>query len=363
MTGLSASTSSLCYVGCYTQFRDRSQDDGIYLCRLDTVTGALTRVGSAGGVTNPSFLALHPTRPLLYSVSETRDGKVCAFALDETDGSLRLINEQSSHGDDPCHLIVDRSGRFVLVANYSSGTIAFLPIREDGGLAPASETIQHVGSGPNPRRQTHAYAHSIWQDPTGDFVLSCDLGCDRVFVYRFDAGRGKLVPNDPPTGVIHPGAGPRHLDFHPNGRFVYVIDEIDSTLAVLSWDGVSGALTEIQSVSTLPAGFAGVNSCADVHVAPSGRFVYGSNRGHDSIAAFAIDEATGRVEPIGHQSTLGRTPRNFALDPSGSLLLAANQDSGGIVSFHVDAGTGRLTPSGQAVDVLLPVCVRFAGAR
>lgn len=363
MMGLSSSASNIVYVGSYTQFRNKSQEEGISILRLDSATGALTRIGAVGGVVNPSFLALHPIRPLLFAVSETRGGQVCAFAVSESGDSLRLINAQSSHGDAPCHLIVDKSGRFVMVANYSSGTIAVYPIGGDGALQPASDVVQHVGSGPNASRQQHAYAHSIWQDPSGRFVLSCDLGCDRVFVYRLDAERGKLIPNDPPAGATRPGAGPRHLDFHPNGRFVYVIDELDSTLTVFAWDGERGALTEQQVISTLPAGYAGDTTCADVHVAPSGRFVYGSNRGHDSIAVFAIDEATGRVTPIQHESTRGQTPRNFAFDPSGSLLFAANQDSDNIVAFRVEQQTGQLTPTSGVLDVMLPVCIKFAGAQ
>jgi 6-phosphogluconolactonase len=355
----SSSKATRVYVGTYTEPRPGQGEasEGIYVCQMDPQSGALTRESVGTGVVNPSYLAFHPTRPLLYAVSETTDGGVCALAVDPASGGLRLLNREASHGDHPCHVQVDRSGRYALVANYSSGTLAVLPIREDGSLAPASDVVQHVGSGPNERRQSHAYAHSIWPDPAGRFVLSCDLGCDKVFVYRLDLDSGKLIPNDPPFGVTHPGAGPRHLAFHPSDRWVFVIDEIDSTLTVFDYDASRVALAEIECVSTLPAGFTGQSTCADVHVAPSGRLVYGSNRGDDSIVVFAVDESTGHLSYVEHIPTGGRTPRNFALTPDGSLLLAANQDGNDVIAFRVDTTTGRLTPTGARAEFPMPVCL------
>jgi 6-phosphogluconolactonase len=260
---------------------------------------------------------------------------------------------------------VDGSGRCVLVANYTSGSVAVLPVGADGRVSPATYVDQHSGSSVNPRRQEGPHAHAIPLDPTGRFALCPDLGMDQLFVYRLDAAAGRLEPNDPPGARLAPGAGPRHLDFHPSKPWVYVINELGSTITAFEWDGERGALRELQTVSTLPETYMGSSSsttCADIHVAPSGRFVYGSNRGHDSIAAFAIDEATGTLTPLGHTSTGGRTPRNFAIDPSGTFLFAANQDTDTIVTFRLDAATGQPTPTGQVASVPSPVCLKIVQA-
>jgi 6-phosphogluconolactonase len=322
-------------------------------------------VGTAGGIKNPSFLAIHPSGRFLYAVCEVNDlagkpgGGVTAFSLDGRTGRLSLLNQQTSGGKGPCHLVVDATGTNVLVANYGGGSVAVLPIGEDGRLKEPSCFIQHAGSSVNPRRQQGPHAHSINVDPGNRFAMVADLGLDKVLVYRFDARRGQLEPNDPPSVALKPGAGPRHFSFHPDGHHAYVINELHSTITALGYDAQRGKLTAIQTVSTLPAGFEGNNSTAEVQVHPSGRFVYGSNRGHDSIAIFAVDAPTGKLTPVGHELTQGETPRNFALDPTGTWLLAENQRTGTVVVFRIDQQTGKLSATGQVLEIPSPVCIKF----
>jgi 6-phosphogluconolactonase len=354
------------YIGTYTS---GGKSQGIYLAHFDPATGRLGAPQLAARTANPSFLAAHPNRRFLYAVGETANfggkpvGLVSAFGIAADTGALTLINQQSSGGAGPCHLAVDRTGKWLLVANYGSGSIAVLPIRQDGALGEPGAIVQHHGSSVNPQRQAGPHAHFITLDPAGRFVLTCDLGLDKVLVYRLDPARGTLAPNDPPSASLRPGAGPRHLAFHPNGRLLFVISEMGSSLTAFSWDSRRGALKQLETVSTLPAAFAGSSTCAEVQVHPSGRFIYGSNRGHDSIAVFAVDSSTGKLSLLEHQSTQGQTPRHFAIDPTGRWLLAENQDSDNIVEFRIDAASGRLTPAGQEIKVGSPVCVEFVGAR
>lgn len=343
-------------------------DEGIYVYRLDAETGALAPLHAVGGVVNPSFLAVHPSRRFLYSVGEaagpdgTPTGAVSAFALDPATGSMTFLNRESSGGGGPCHLSVDATGRLLVVANYGTGSVTALPIGADGRLGPPGATIQHRGSSVDPRRQTGPHAHSIAPDPANRFALAADLGLDQVLVYRLDPASGTMAPADPPAASLRPGSGPRHLDYHPSGRWVYVINELDSTMTAGAYDAARGTLTEIQSLSTLPDDWSGTNYCADVHVHPSGRFVYGSNRGHDSLAIFAVDAGSGRLSPIGHEPTRGAWPRNFGIDPSGRLLLAANQNSDNIVAFRIDEASGEIVATGEMTRVPRPVCVKFVPA-
>ena len=354
------------YIGTYTS---GAKSQGIYLARFESATGRLDAAELAARMTNPSFLAAHPNRRFLYAVGEVGNfrgqpvGMVSAFGIAADTGKLTLVNQQSSGGSGPCHLAVDRTGKWLLAANYGSGSIAVLPIHEDGGLGEPGAIVQHHGSSVNPQRQEGPHAHFITPAPAGPFVLTCDLGLDKVLVYRLDAAKGTLVPNDPPSVSLRPGAGPRHLAFHPNGRLVFVISEMGSSLTSFSWDSRRGALKELEAVSTLPAGFAGNSACAEVQMHPSGKFLYGSNRGHDSIAVFAVDSRTGKLSLVECQSTRGKTPRHFAIDPAGRWLLAENQDSDNIVVFRIDSETGRLTPAGQEIKVGSPVCAEFLGAR
>lgn len=354
------------YVGTYTTTLPhvRGKGEGIYVFTLEPETGALNPSSAITGVVNPSFLALHPNQRYLYAVNETSEtdgqpgGGVSAFAIDPATGGLTFLNQQSSHGTDPCHLTVDQTGSYVVVANHGSGTVACYPIQSDGSLGPASDVVQHVGSSIYPQQQG-PHAHSVNLDRTNRFVAACDKGIDKVMVYQLDRATGRLVPNDPPFGASRPGSAPRHLAFHPTRPYAFVINEIGSSLTSFAFDPATGAMVEIETVSTLPEGYAERNSTADVRVHPNGKFVYGTNRGHDSIAIFGVDEATGTLTPLGHESTRGPVPRNINLDPTGRLLLAANQNGDTIVAFHVDPRSGRLTPTGAVTSVPTPVSIVF----
>ena len=368
----------LVFIGTYTQtmaypvcrvfglLSESRHSGGIYVCRFDGESGGLEPVSVVSGAENPSFLALHPNGSFLYAASEAqefegkRQGALYAYAIDAEAGRLEFINRVGSGGQGPCHARVDATGRFLLAANYHGGSVCVAPIGDDGGLEPLSCFIQHEGaSGVNPARQDRAHAHSINPDANNRFAYVPDLGQDRIIIYRLDAENGTLAPADMPYVEAEPGAGPRHFAFHPDGRHAYAINELGSTITAFGYDEESGALTATQTVGTLPPGFAGANTTADIHVHPSGRFVYGSNRGHDSIAIFSVDAATGGLAALGHEPTQGMTPRNFAIDPSGEFLLAANQDSDSLVSFRIDAETGGLTPTGEAADIPMPVCIKF----
>jgi len=351
------------YVGTYTA---GTESKGIYRFTLDLASGQLTPAGEPTATPNPSFLAFHPSGRFLYSVNEVSEfegakgGAVSAFAIDAKTGALSLLNQQSSKGSGPCHLSLDKDGKNVLVANYGGGSVAVLPVDADGKLKPASTFLQHLGKSANPKRQSGPHAHSVNLDRANRFAFVADLGLDKVFVYRFDAGRGELLPHDPQSFNTAPGAGPRHVAVSPDGGFVYVINEMALTVTALRYDATAGELTEVQTVSTLPEGASGSDySTAEVVVSPDGKFLYGSNRGHNSLAIFAIDQASGKLSLVGHQPTLGKTPRNFAIDPTGDYLLAANQNSDTLTVFKVDRKSGRLTPVGSPLSVPRPVCVRM----
>lgn len=352
---------NLVYVGTYT--RDGGSE-GIYVFRRDPETGRLTRLFTVPD-RDPSFLAFDPARRYLFAVNEHREhageghGHVASYAIDQDIGNLRLLSRQTTHGGEPCHLVTDPTGRFLFVANHEHGSVAVLPIGPDGQLAPASDLRQHTGSGPGPTQQG-PHAHFVTFDPAGERLLVTDKGIDKVMVYRLDAADGALHPHDPPFAALHPGAAPRHLAFHPNGRFAYVNGEADMTVTAFRYDPARGAFDALHHLSTLPPGATGQRfSTAQILVHPSGRFVYVSNRGHDTIAGFAIDQATGHLTAIGHTPTGGKTPRNFAIDPTGTFLYAANQGSDTIVQFRVDAETGALAPTGDLTEVGAPVCILF----
>jgi len=349
------------YVGTYTNQKSK----GIYAYRFQPATGSLTPIGLVAETPSPSFLALHPNRRFLYAVNEVSNyegqsaGSVSAFSVDAKTGKLTFINRVSSRGAGPCHLAVDQTGKVLVVANYGGGSVAAIPVKADGRLGEASAFVQHTGSGADPQRQRGPHAHSVNLSPDNRFVFVSDLGLDQVLSYRLDAARGKLTPNDPPFVKLKPGAGPRHFAFHPNGRFAYEINEMGSSVTAFAYTRARGSLAELQTVSTLPKDFTGNNSTAEIEVHPSGRFLYGSNRGHDSIAVFAIDPRQGTLAPIDHTSTQGKTPRNFAIDPTGAYLFAANQGSDKIVVFRIDQQTGKLNAMGGSLEVPSPVCVTF----
>jgi 6-phosphogluconolactonase len=358
----------LVYFGTYTGEKSK----GIHVSRLDPATGALTPPELAAETPNPSYLAVHPNNRFLYAANEVStfqgksSGSVTAFAIDRSTGKLSALNQEASVGSGPAHLVVDKGGRNVLVANYGGGSVAVLPVGPDGTLKKASAFVQHTGSSVDPRRQKEPHAHSINLDPANRFAYAADLGLDKVLIYRFDPERGSLVANEPPFASVRPGAGPRHFAFHPQGRFAYVINEMALTITAFTHDAPRGALAELQTVSTLPPDYVPPDaaaqagySTADVQVHPSGRFLYGSNRGHDSIVVFAIDQKTGRLTHVEHESTQGSMPRAFGIDPGGRYLLAANQRSDSVVVFRIDQQTGSLTPAGHTIRIGSPVCVKF----
>lgn len=344
------------YVGSYTE-PPMGRAEGIGVYRFDPDTGALTQAQTVTGVANPSFLALHPSGRFLYAANELDPGGVSAFARDPDSGSLTLLNREESHGAHPCHVSVttDASGGYILTANYSSGSIAALPVGSDGRLQPTSSVVQHTGSSVNPKRQEGPHAHMVAPSPDGRFVLATDLGTDRIEIYRFEDGR--LTSHG--GAAAEPGAGPRHFAFSPDGAAVYVINELASTMTVYAYDAGRGTLDRRQTVSSLPEGFDGQSTCAHIAVSPDGRFVYGSNRGHDSIAIWAVAD-DGDVSLIANEPTRGTEPRNFALDPSGDWLLAANQKSDTIVPFRRDTQTGMLTQAGPVTESPTPVAIVFA---
>ena len=352
---------ALLYVGTYTE---AGRTDGLYLLRMDTLSGALRQVEALDVGANPSFLTIHPNGRTLYSVNEVTEtegrptGAVRAFAIDAESGALTWLDEQPSEGAAPCYVSTDRKGRFVLVANYVSGTVATLPIDATGALDHASHVVQHVGKGPVTARQERAHAHCVVPHPSNRFVLAADLGVDRVLVYRFDEGTGALAHLEERDAVLPPGTGPRHLAFHPTLPLVFVSGELNSTVSALHCDPQTGALRVVQTLSTLPASFKGENFPADIHVAPSGRTLYVSNRGHNSVAVFSIS-AKGTLALQQVISTGGNWPRNFTIDPSGRWLLVANQKSGSVEVFARDAESGRLTATSQRIELPSPVCIRF----
>ena len=362
----------LVYVGTYTEpirFGTgrilRGKGEGIYVYRMDQSSGAMAWVSKTTGITNPSYLAFDPTRRFLYAVNELKTyenkptGTISAFAIDQKTGRLQFLNKRLTHGTDPCHVLVDKKRKYVFVANFMSGSICVLPVLEDGSLGEASDFIQHQGSGIDPVRQQGPHAHAVTLDDAGRFAFVPDLGLDKVMAYKFDPKRGMLEPNEVPWVKMKPGAGPRHVAFHRSGKFAFLINELDSTVASLSYDGRKGTFKVLQIVSTLPEGYQGESTCADVQVSPAGAFVYGSNRGHDSIVVYRINQRTGRLTYVGHQLTLGKTPRSFGIDPSGRFLLAANQDSDSVVTFRIGPRSGKLLPTGHAMQVPTPVCVKF----
>ncbi|MCB2376678.1 lactonase family protein [Hymenobacter sp. BT635] len=350
----------LLYIGTYGP----AEQDNIFLYRLHPGTGALTRVAGFRGGTKPGFLTVSTDHRFLYAVNATLEfqgrgtGSVRAFALDQPSGGLTLLNEQPSDGAGPCYVSLTPNGRGLLVANYFGGTVSALPVLAGGQLAPATMVDQHQGAGPH-KNQDRAHAHCILPDPAGRYVLAVDLGNDQILRYALNPDSG--LPQLPGKTAFagQPGAGPRHLGFHPNGRWAYLVNELNATVTALSYDATQGTFADLHTVPTLPAGFTGANACADIHVSPDGRFVYASNRGHDSIVVLAVAADSGKLTLVQHVSTQGQTPRNFTLSPDGRLLLVANQNSNTIFSFHVAAKTGQLTPTGHSAQVPAPVCLRL----
>jgi len=354
--------SPVVFVGTYTEL-EASQSKGIYVYRMDPSSGKLTFEQVLKGIVNPAFLEIHPRQSFLYAVNEVQSfsgqagGGMSAFSVNPVSGDLSLLNNQFSRGKDPCYVSVEQTGRFALTANYTSGSIAMFPIQTDGRLGPASEVIQHSGSSVHPERQTDPHAHCILPDPTNRFAIVTDLGLDKVLIYRMDLEGGKLQKHAEVD--VQAGAGPRHLTFHPSGQYAYLINELNSTLTGYRYHADAGTFEEVQTVPALPGDFKDENLCADVHVSPDGKYLYGSNRGHDSIVCFLIDENTGQLTYQNHTSTEGREPRNFAISPDGAFLLVANQKTNNIVTFKIDPASGQLFRTGHEVEVSMPVCLKF----
>ena len=345
----------LAYFGTYT----RSDSAGIYVYDFDAGSGKLAEIGLAAEASNPTFLAVHPNNRFLYAVAEDREGAVGAYSIEQPGGKLQLLNEVPSHGAGPCHLSVDATGKMLVVANYSSGSVASFPIHEDGSLGKAASVIQHKGSSVNPARQKGPHAHMAVFSPDNRFVIVDDLGLDKLFIYKADPATATIKPNDPPFVKVAPGSGPRHFVFHPSGHYGYANTEMGNTITAFTYDAEHGSLKQIQTISTVPDDFAGVSYTAEIEIDQAGKFLYVSNRGHDSIAVFSIDAATGKLTPVERVSTQGKNPRHFALDPTGDFLIAENQDTSNVVEFRVDQATGKLTPAGQKLEIPIPVCLVF----
>ena len=346
------------YFGTYTGGQGASK--GIYRSTLDLDTGKLSEPVLAAEARNPSFLEIHPSGKFLYAVSESGGaGSVSAYAIETGTGALTFLNQQPSSGAGPCHVSIDHAGKNVLVANYGSGSAAVIPIQSDGRLAEPTGFVQHEGSSVNLKRQKGPHAHSINVSADDRFAFVADLGIDKVMIYKLDIEKGTIVPNNPAFGKVKPGAGPRHFSFSPNGKYAYVINELDCTITAFAYDPASGALTEIQTVPTLPSGFDGSSTCAEVRVHPSGKFLYGSNRGHDSIAVYRIDPAKGTLVFVEHEMAGIKTPRNFNIDPTGTFCLVANQGGDSVVVFRINQKTGALEPTGHKISLGRPVCIRF----
>jgi len=360
----SAADEVLVYFGTYTNAKSKSK--GIYLSKLDLAKGTLSAPTLAGEIANPSFLSIAPSKKFIYAIGEVdnfqgkKGGVISAFSI-ETDHTLKLINQQSTVGTGPCFVTVDNNGRNALVANYGGGSVAAFPIDAAGKLNEASAFVQHAGKVALPKRQQGPHAHSINLDRANRFAFAADLGLDKIFVYKFNPEMGSLAPNDPPAAKIADGSGPRHFAFSPDGRHAYLINEIAMSMTAFNYDGEKGVLTETQTISTLPEGEKVIPafSTAHVEVHPSGKFLYGSNRGHNTIVAYSIDQATGKLTLIGHVPSGGKTPRNFGVDPTGQYLLAAHQDSNNVVVFKIDQTTGALTNTGASIEVGAAVCVKF----
>ncbi|HEY3391734.1 MAG TPA: lactonase family protein [Lacipirellulaceae bacterium] len=359
--------ATLAYVGTYTG----GKSQGIYLFRLETQNPEdsqnvlLVPLGLAAEIASPAFLEIDAKRRLVFAVNETNEmngrptGGVSAFSVDSATGKLKLLNQRSSMGTGPCHLVLDRTGRHVFVANYGSGSVAVLPVSSDGRLGEASDVVQHEGKSVNPQRQEGPHAHCVTLDPANRFLFVCDLGLDKVMIYKFDAANGKLTPNEPAFAAVAPGAGPRHMVFRPDGRYAYVINELNSTITAFSYDVDAGALKELQTVSSLPEDYDGPNTCAEIGIHPSGKYVYASNRGHDSVVLFAVDREKGTLSYIAEQSSGGKTPRHFGIHPAGTHLAIANQNSDTLLLCRVDEASGRLKPSGVVAEVPTPSCIQF----
>ncbi|MEX2416416.1 MAG: lactonase family protein [Paenibacillaceae bacterium] len=346
------------YIGSYTE----PTSPGVYVCSYDSVTGTLALTGSVEGLKNPTFLDIDETALRLYALSEGMDaeshryGEVTAYTIDPESGQLQCLNKEQTVASPICHITLDHTHRCIMVSSYHGGMVGLNPILEDGRIGPLADVHQHTGSSILPI-QNQSRAHSISVDRLNRYALACDLGLDRIIIYRLDAQGQKLIPHNETT--VAPGSGPRHWKFHPSLPYGYVINELNATITAFSYDEEQGQVTTMQTVPTLPATYNGENACADIHISPDGRFLYGSNRGHDSIVVYAIDPANGSLRFVEHALTMGQHPRGFAISPDGHFLLVANRDTHDVVTFLRDANSGKLIPSGDKLSIPKPVCIKF----
>ena len=342
---------------------------GISVAHFNSETGVLTKPELVVEAPAPAYFILHPDGKHMYVCNSNDFAKgytgqtISAYSIDPRNGSLTLLNQQSSGGADPSYIWMDASQRFVLVANYKGASVTVIAIKPDGSLGEIIANIKHSGRSIDTVRQTQPYAHSIKLDPTNRFALVADLGLDKLFVYRFNSKNGSLEPNDPPFAIVSPGSGPRHFAFHPNEKFVYLINEMACTIITFAWDSADGKLSEVQTSSTLPLDFKGKNTCAEIEVYPNGKFLYASNRGHESLAVFTIDSTTGKISLLEHVPTQGHSPRNFTFDPTNKWLIVTNHNSDNAMVFKVDERSGHLTPVGNPVPIVYPFCIRFLPIR
>ncbi|HEX7904943.1 MAG TPA: lactonase family protein [Chitinophagaceae bacterium] len=347
-------------VGTYTS----GSSEGIYVFKFNSDSGTFKPV-STTKTSNPSFLAVSSDQRYVYAVNENADstmhttgGSVAAFSFDKQSGKLTAINKQYSGGKHPCYVAIDKTGKWVFAGNYTSGSLALLKVQQDGGLEPPAQVIEHTGYSVNEERQTSPHVHATVVSPDNKFLFVPDLGIDKLMIYSFDAKKGTLSPAKVPFQMTEAGAGPRHFDFHPNGRYAYLMEELSGSISVYAYK--KGELSLLQNISALPHDFNGDIGSADIHVSPDGKFLYASNRGEsNTIAIFSINPSNGQLFPVGHQSTLGKTPRNFNFDPSGNFLLVANQNSDEIVIFKRNKQTGLLTDTGKRIPVSKPVCIKW----
>jgi 6-phosphogluconolactonase (cycloisomerase 2 family) len=354
------SSSMFAYVGSFTTAQRKARGDGIHVYRADPTTGAWTHIQHVGDLTNPSYLVVSHDRRFLYSVHGDED-YATAFALDPATGQAKPLNRAATGGKNGVRQAIDPSGKFLVMANYASGSVAVLPIAPDGSLKDQHQLVPLPGEpGPHKVEQQSSHPHDIVFDPSGKFVLVPDKGLDRVFVFRFDGASGRLTPTEQGSVKSRPGAGSRHLAFHPRLPIVWVLNELDSTIATYRFDTERGSLTPLQVMSTLPSDFTGYSTTAEIAVSPDGRFVYGSNRGHDSVTIFAAN-AEGLLSVVGWQPTQGSGPRFIGLDPAGRFLQAANEQGDTVVTFRVDANSGKLTPTGQVIKNASPVTIVYVG--
>jgi 6-phosphogluconolactonase len=338
-------------VGTYT----KKGSEGIYVYDFDLNTGEMKQINKATGIEDPSFLAISPDKKFVYSVCETTGGQAVSYAFDKETGGLKEINRVSSGGVHPCHITIDNTGKWIMIGNYTGGSLSVIPVSENGVLSEPIQTIQHTGKGPNKERQEKPHVHSVNISANNKDVFVPDLGIDEVVAYRFDEASGKLVEGN--TKKVSSGSGPRHFTFSPNGKFAYVIQELTGKVSGFKY--TDGNLEFIEEVSTLPDNFTGKNSCADIHISPDGKFLYGSNRFYDTLVVFEINQENGKLKQKSQHSVLGKTPRNFVIDPSGKFVLVANQDSDNIVVFKRNSKTGKISPTGKEYKVSMPVCLKF----